>query len=123
MGGSRDRGGNPLAALMMMILAPLAALVIQMAISRSREYNADEYGAILCGKPRVLADALNKLQMASGRAPMPVSPAQSHLFIVRPLTREGAASLFMTHPPVKKRIERLLAKERELSQLGMLRPP
>jgi len=120
--GGRDRGGNPLAALLMMILAPIAAMIIQMAISRSREYSADEFGAELCGKPRALAGALDKLQQVSRRVPLPVSPAQSHMFIVHPLSAEGAASLFQTHPPIKKRIERLLAMERDLSQLGQLRP-
>jgi len=122
MGGRRDGHGNPLAALAMMILAPLAAMLIQMAISRSREYSADEYGATLCGKPRALANALAKLQQASSRVPLPVSPAQSNMFIVHPLSAEGASGLFMTHPPIKKRIDRLLGMERELSQLGQLRP-
>jgi len=124
-GGHRGRnseGANPLVLLLMMILAPLAALVIQMAISRSREYSADEYGAKLCGKPRALAGALDKLQQVSRRVPMPVSPAQSHLFIVHPLSAEGASTLFMTHPPIQKRIERLMTMERELSQLGQFRP-
>jgi len=123
-GGGRGRGGDgvhPFALLLMMILAPLAAMLIQMAISRSREYSADAYGAALCGKPRALAGALAKLQQASTRVPMPVSPAQSNMFIVHPLSAEGASSLFRTHPPTQKRIERLMEMEHELSQMGQLR--
>jgi heat shock protein HtpX len=121
-GRGRDGGGvHPLALLLMMILAPLAAMLIQMAISRSREYGADAFGAALCGKPRALAGALAKLQQASTRVPMPVSPAQSNMFIVHPLSAEGASALFRTHPPTQKRIERLMEMERELSQMGQLR--
>ena len=107
-GGRRDedRGGG-LAAIAMIILAPIAALLIQMSISRSREYQADESGARLSGNPRGLASALRKLQLASQRAPMEASPATAHMFIVNPLRGGGITSLFSTHPPMEERIARL----------------
>lgn len=106
-GGRRDddRGGG-LGAILMIILAPIAALLIQMAISRSREYQADASGAKLCGNPRALANALKKLQLGAERIPMNASPATAHMFIVNPL-RGGFASLFSTHPPMEERIARL----------------
>ncbi len=109
-GGSderRDRGGSPIAAFAMLIFAPLAAALIQMAISRSREYQADETGAQLCGNPLWLASALRKLEAGSQRVPMEVSPATAHLFIVNPLHGGGITSLFSTHPPMAARIARL----------------
>jgi heat shock protein HtpX len=111
MGGRRNNreGGNPLVAILMMVLAPLAAMLIQLAISRSREYQADKAGAELSGSPKSLASALGKLAHSSSRIPLNVSNAQSNMFIVQPLTGREMASLFMTHPPISKRIERLLA--------------
>lgn len=103
---------NPLAALLLMIFAPLAAGMIQMAISRSREFEADRAGAEIAGSPRGLAQALEKLQSANRRIPLPVPNSQSNMFIVAPLTGRRMARLFMTHPPVEERIERLLAMER-----------
>jgi heat shock protein HtpX len=111
-GGRDDENRNPLAGLLLVVLAPLAAGLIQLAISRSREYSADSSGAELAGSPRGLADALRKLAAANRRIPLPVPPAQSSLFIVAPLTGADMAALFMTHPPVEKRIQRLLAMER-----------
>src|SRR5262249_17956553 len=98
MGGrdSRDRGANPLALLATIILAPIAALLIQMAVSRSREYQADRSGAELTGNPYGLASALRKLGMANKRIPMDADPATSHLFIVAPLTGRALMNLFST---------------------------
>ena len=110
-GGSRDndRGGsNPLAMLLMVVLAPLAAMLIQMAISRSREFAADAGGAAIVGTPHGLADALRKLDRASKQIPLDANPATSHLFIVNPFAGRGLTSLFSTHPPMEQRIERLL---------------
>jgi heat shock protein HtpX len=111
-GGGDDDEGGPLVALLLMIVAPLAAGLIQMAISRSREYEADRAAAALAGSPRGLAAALRKLDAASRRVPLPVPDAQSNLFIVAPLTGRRAAKLFMTHPPIEDRIRRLLAAEK-----------
>lgn len=105
---SDDReGGNPIAALVMMIVGPIAALLIQMAISRSREYAADAGGAKIAGNPRYLANALKKLHMASQRIPMEASPSTAHMFIVNPLSGGGLLKLFSTHPPMEERIARL----------------
>ena len=110
-GGGRGSDGersNGLGMLVMAILAPLAAMLIQMAVSRSREYKADEGGAKLCGNPLYLANALGKLQVANQRSPMPnANPTTAHMFIVSPLTGSSFASLFSTHPPVEERIARL----------------
>lgn len=110
-GGGRDddEGGNPLAALLMMIVAPLAASLIQMAISRSREYIADATGARICGHPEALASALQKLTTFNQRQPMQVNPATAQMYIVNPLTGGALANLFSTHPPMEERIRRLLA--------------
>ncbi len=103
-----DRGGqNPIASLVMLIVAPVAALLIQMAVSRSREYAADVGGARLCGNPLYLAEALRKLHGASQIVPLTASPATAHLFIVNPLTGRGLLHLFSTHPPIEERILRL----------------
>lgn len=102
-----DEGRNPLAGLLMIILAPLAAMLIQMAISRSREYIADADGARFAGNPRYLANALRKLHNASQQIPMNANPATAHMFIVSPLHGGAIASLFSTHPPMEKRIEKL----------------
>ncbi len=108
-GGHRDddRGGNPIGMLLMIILAPIAAMLIQLAISRSREYAADETGARTIGHGMTLASALEKLDQASKRMPLPANPATAHLFIVKPFTGSALMELFSTHPPLEKRIERL----------------
>lgn len=105
--GDDDEGGNPFAALVMMIVGPIAALIVQMAISRSREYAADEGGARLAGNPRFLSGALRKLHWASQKIPMDANPATSHMFIVNPLSGGGLLKLFSTHPPIEERIARL----------------
>jgi len=102
-------GGNILTTLLFTILAPIAAMVIQMAISRSREYIADETGARLCGNPESLASALEKLAYGNQRIPMQANPATENMFIVSPLTGGGLMSLFSTHPPIEERIARLRA--------------
>ena len=108
-GGSQDRRGGMFSALAMMILAPLAAILIQLAISRSREYEADATGARITGNPQGLARALKKIDEWSKRVPMQVSPSMAHLYICAPLTgRQMFSNLFSTHPPIKKRIERLV---------------
>jgi len=110
-GGGRDNeeGGNPIATLVMMIVAPLAASLIQMAISRSREYIADATGAEICGHPKALASALQKLSNANQQHPMDVNPASAQMYIVNPLKGSSIANLFSTHPPMEERIRRLLA--------------
>jgi heat shock protein HtpX len=105
--GDDEEGGSPLAAIIMMIVGPIAALIVQMAISRSREYAADEGGARLAGNPRYLAGALRKLSLASQKIPMNANPATSHMFIVNPLSGGGLLKLFSTHPPIEERIARL----------------
>ncbi|MHC4982642.1 MAG: zinc metalloprotease HtpX [Planctomycetota bacterium] len=110
--GGDDDEGSPLIALLLMILAPIAAGLIQMAISRSREFEADRLGAEIAGSPGGLARALRKLHDANRRIPLPVSDAQSNMFIVQPLTGRKVAKLFMTHPPVQERIARLNAMKR-----------
>jgi heat shock protein HtpX len=102
-----DEGGNPLAGILMMILAPIAAMLIQMAISRSREYAADAGGAQLHGNPLALANALRKLHSGSQAIPMHATPATSHMMIVNPLSGGSMMRLFSTHPPVEERIARL----------------
>lgn len=110
-GGRRDergRGSNPFVLLVMVIVAPLAALLIQLAVSRSREFHADEGSAGLTGDPLYLASALKKLEAGIRRVPMlEANPTTAHLFIVNPLTASGITKLFTTHPPVEERIERL----------------
>ena len=111
-GGSRsdeEGGGNPLTMILMMIVAPLAASLIQMAISRSREYIADATGAEICGHPKSLASALNKLANYNEQRPMDVNPASAQMYIVNPLRGGAIAGLFSTHPPMEERIRRLLA--------------
>jgi heat shock protein HtpX len=115
MGRDRDRdeGGGIFGLLFMIIVAPLAAMLIQMAVSRSREYLADEGGAKISGDPLALADALRKLEMGAQNIPMQVSDATAnataHMFIVNPLSASGIANLFSTHPPMQERIARLEA--------------
>ena len=109
-GGSRDDdrgGGNPVAALAMMILAPIAAALIQAAISRSREYDADAGGASIAGSPDGLVRALRKIEMAAKRVPLDANPATAHMFIIKPFTAQGLLGLFSTHPPTESRIAAL----------------
>ena len=110
-GGRRDNeeNGNGIAAIAMIILAPIAAMLIQMAISRSREYQADASGARLSGDPKALASALRKLHLGAQRIPMEATPATAHMFIVNPLRAGGIANLFSTHPPMEERVARLEA--------------
>jgi heat shock protein HtpX len=112
-GGDDDDGPNPLALLLGIILAPLAAGLLQMAVSRSREYEADRSGARLIGDGEPLARALAKLEQAAKQIPMNVQPAQASLFIINPLTgrRVNFANMFMTHPPTEERIKRLRARD------------
>lgn len=105
--GDDEEGGNPIAAIAMMIVGPIAAMIIQMAISRSREYAADEGGARLAGDPRYLSGALRKLHLASQKIHMNANPATSHMFIVNPLSGGGLLKLFSTHPPIEERIAKL----------------
>lgn len=111
-GRSDERRGGAISALAMMILAPLAATLIQLAISRSREYEADHTGAEITGNPMGLARALDKIDKWAKRVPMQVSPSMAHLFIYQPLTSgEIFSNLFSTHPPIRKRIERLIGRD------------
>jgi heat shock protein HtpX len=109
-GGRRDdRGaGNPAVLLLTMILAPIAAMLIQAAISRSREYAADAGGAAIAGSPQGLVSALRKIEAASKRVPLDANPATAHMFIVKPFSLGGMVSLFSTHPPTAERIQALL---------------
>lgn len=110
-GGERDREGGGLGALAMLILAPIAAMLIQLWVSRTREFEADASGAHLTGNPYALASALEKISTVSKRVPLPASPNTAHLFIVAPLlSGEMLASLFSTHPPIRARIEKLIGR-------------
>jgi len=113
-GGRSDdeEGGSPIAAIVMMIVGPIAAMLVQMAISRSREYGADSGGARIAGDPVHLANALKKLHIASQKIPMNANPATSHMFIVNPLKGGGLLKLFSTHPPMEERIARLESMRR-----------
>ena len=121
-GGRRDeennRGtSNPIVLLLMAILVPIAATLIQLAVSRSREYHADETGGRLCGNPLYLASALSKLESAARRYPMrDAEPSTAHLFIVNPLSAQGLQNLFSTHPPIEERIARLEQMAREMGK-------
>ena len=109
-GGRHDEerdGSHPLVALLMMIIAPIAAMLVQMAISRSREFGADATGAAISGEPLSLAKALKKLELASQHIPMNTAPATAHMFIVNPLSGGALMSLFSTHPPIEERVRRL----------------
>lgn len=113
----RERNGNPLAMIGLLVfvtLAAFAAMLIQLAISRTREYLADEGGARICGNPRFLARALAKLEAAARRMPWDVNPATAHLFIVNPLRGRDILTLFSTHPPIEERIRRLEAMARRM---------
>jgi heat shock protein HtpX len=109
-GGSRsDReGSNPFALLATIIFAPLAAMLVQAAISRSREFAADAGGAKIAGNPYGLADALRKLESASKQVPMDANPATAHMFIIKPFSASGMMSMFSTHPPTEQRIAALM---------------
>jgi len=109
-GGRDDRDGGVIGLLATAIVAPVAAMIIQMAVSRSREYAADATGAAIAGSPYGLARALEKLGAYSKRVPMNAGPATSHLFIVNPLSARSFATLFSTHPPLEERIRRLLGR-------------
>ena len=108
-GSDEDDGGSVIGALIMMIVAPIAAMLIQMAISRSREYLADATGAKICHCPRSLASALEKLQAWNQKIPMDVNPATAQMYIVNPLNASAIANLFSTHPPIEERVKRLLS--------------
>lgn len=110
----REGGGGGLVGLLMLILAPIAATLIQLAVSRSREYEADASGARYTGNPYALASALQKLDGYSKRVPLQATPSTAHLFIVAPLLGFDFASLFSTHPPIAKRIERLTGRPADL---------
>jgi heat shock protein HtpX len=112
-GGSRDDregGSNPIALLATVILAPIAAMLIQAAISRSREFGADRGGAEIAGTPYGLVDALKKLESASKRIPMDANPATAHMMIMKPFSVHGVLSLFSTHPPTEARVRALLGQ-------------
>ncbi len=102
-----DDRGNPIAALVMMIVAPIAAMLVQMAISRSREYDADAGGAKISGDPMALANALRRLERAKNEIPMQATPATAHMFIINPLSGKSLMNMFSTHPPIEDRIDRL----------------
>jgi len=111
-GDDRDRGNNPIALIATIILAPIAAMLIQMAISRSREFSADAGGAGIAGNPYGLADALRKIDAVSKRVPLDANPATAHMFIMQPFTGGGLMSLFSSHPPTEARIRALLEGRR-----------
>jgi heat shock protein HtpX len=114
-GGRRDdRDGNPIAMLATLILAPFAAMLIQMAISRSREYDADAGGAFLAGGPNGLVSALRKLESASKVVPLNANPATAHMFIIKPFSAGGLTTLFRTHPKTEDRIQALLESKPNL---------
>jgi len=112
----RERGGG-LTGLLMIVLAPIAAMLIQLAVSRSREYHADTTGARFTGNPHALASALRKLDAYSRRVPMAATPTTAHLFIVRPMLGMHLGSLFSTPPPIAKRIDRLIGPDRAFGGL------
>jgi heat shock protein HtpX len=103
-----DRGGNPISLLLTVIVAPVAAMLIQAAISRSREFAADAGGSQIAGAPYGLVEALKKLEVASKRVPLDANPATAHMFIVKPFSAQGLLSIFSTHPPTAARIHALL---------------
>jgi heat shock protein HtpX len=111
LGGRDDRGGsNPLAFLVSIIVAPLAAMLIQAAISRSREFAADRGGVSIAGTPYGLASALRKIDTAARRVPLDANPATAHMFIMKPFSGRGMLALFSTHPPTEQRIKALLGE-------------
>lgn len=116
---SRDDEAGGVGGLLMIILAPIAAILIQMAISRSREYLADESGAKITGRPVALANALRKLSEVGKQIPLNANPSTAHMFIVNPLTGGAFVSLFSTHPPLAKRIELLEKMDKNIKMAGM----
>ena len=110
-GGRRDRNGGAITAILMILVAPIAAMMIQLWISRTREYEADATGAHLTGNPYALASALQKLEDYSKRVPLQATPSTAHLFIIAPLLGGGFGTLFSTHPPTKERIRRLIGRD------------
>ena len=116
MGDREDRQGGGIGALFMLILAPIAATLIQLWVSRTREYDADATGAHFTGNPYALASALSKIDAYSRRLPMQATPSTAHLFIVQPFLGMSFGSLFSTHPPIAKRIERLTGRPAEFMQ-------
>jgi heat shock protein HtpX len=114
-GGRNDdrQGSNPIALLATMILAPIAAMLIQAAISRSREFDADAGGAAIAGSPLGLVSALKKIESASRIVPLDANPATAHMFIIKPVSISGLMGLFSTHPPTEQRIEALLEHTRQ----------
>ena len=116
MGDRDERRGGGMGGLLMLIVAPIAAMLIQLAVSRSREYEADHTGAGFTGNPYALASALAKLDAYSRRVPMMATPSTAHLFIVQPLLGMNFGNLFSTHPPIAKRIERLTGRPAEFMQ-------
>ena len=117
MGGGRNRGGNPIVAIAVMILAPIGAMLLQMSVSRSREFGADKAGAEISGKPLALASALGKLERFAQSRPTDVNPATSHLFIVNPLGGLGGVSkLFRTHPATGERVTALTRIAQQMGQ-------
>jgi heat shock protein HtpX len=111
VGGRDDRqGSNPLTLLLMLVLAPIAAMLIQMAISRSREFAADAGAASIVGSPHGLVSALRKIDAASRRVPLDANPATAHMFIIKPFSGRGMMSLFSTHPPTEARVAALLGR-------------
>jgi heat shock protein HtpX len=108
MGSRRDRGSNPIALLATIIFAPLAAMLVQAAISRSREFAADAGGARIAGTPYGLIDALRKLEVASKEIPMDANPATAHMFIINPFSAGVMMKMFSTHPPTEQRIQALM---------------
>jgi heat shock protein HtpX len=120
-GGNDDEDNGPLSmigGILMMVLAPIAAMLIQMAVSRSREFEADRGGAQICGNPMALANALLKLERGVQMAPMQVNPASAHMYIVNPLLGGGLANLFSTHPQTEQRVARLTEMAREAGISG-----
>jgi heat shock protein HtpX len=115
MGDRDERRGGGMTGLLMLIVAPIAAMLIQLAVSRSREYEADATGAHFTGNPYALASALSKLEAYSKRIPMVATPSTAHLFIVQPLLGMNFGNLFSTHPPIAKRIERLTGRPAQFS--------
>ncbi|WP_302157508.1 zinc metalloprotease HtpX [uncultured Acidaminococcus sp.] len=123
-GGDRDdRRNNPMAGVLMLVLTPLAAAIIQLAISRTREYMADFTGGQLSGDPDALADALEKIEGYARTRTMPrATEATAHMFIISPFSAKDAQAIFSTHPPTEKRIERLRQEAQEMRSRGMIDP-
>jgi len=116
LGGRNERRGGGMGALLMLILAPIAAMLIQLWVSRTREYEADATGAHFTGNPYALASALTKLDAYSRQRPMMATPSTAHLFIIQPFLGINFANLFSTHPPIARRIERLTGRPAEFLQ-------